>query len=199
MLFTLLSRQTPKLIIVKKIILFSALFVCVFASCKKNNSGSSSSNYHFTATIDGKAQTFNVSPFIFRVTNSGVSIITIEGFTGTTAANGQVLALSWTNSGGSGVGANNFTTGTYSDTAGKYSLMGVYNPTLNESFVGGTQSTGYASNIGVTGLNHLKLVITSLDSAAVKGTFSGDFYFNADLSGAKKSITNGDFFVPWKK
>jgi hypothetical protein len=77
--------------------------------------------------------------------------------------------------------------------------MGIYNPSVSQSFVGGSQSTGYASNIGVTGVNHLKLVITSLDSTAVKGTFSWDFYYNADLSAAKKSITNGDFFVPWKK
>ena len=184
-----------KLNTVKKILLFSTLFVCVFASCKKNNSGSSS-NYHFTATIDGKAETFNVSPFIFKVTNSGISQIAIEGFTATTASSGEVLAISWANT---GLGAASFTTGTYSDTASNYSITGVYNPSVSQSFVGGYQSTGYGSSIGVTGLNHLKLVITSLDSTAVKGTFSGDFYYNADLSGAKKSITNGDFFVPWKK
>ena len=44
----------------------------------------------------------------------------------------------------------------------------------------------------------MKIVITAIDSSTVKGTFSGDFYYMGDISGAKKTITNGDFYVPWK-
>lgn len=196
MRFTLYSRQTPKLITVKKIILFSALLVSVFVSCKKNNSASSSSNYHFTATIDGAAQTFNVSPLAVRVVNGPASEIAIEGFAGTSTSTSQVLAISWANT---GLAPASFTTGNYSDTASNYAVTGTYNPSLSVSYVSGSGVTGLASGSGVTIVNHLKFTITSLDSTAVKGTFSGDFYYNGDISGAKKTITNGDFFVPWKK
>jgi hypothetical protein len=177
----------------KKAIPFFALALCVFASCKKNNS-SSNGNYHFTATIDGKAQTFNVSPLATIATNSGYSIIGIEGFTAASSTT-QVLALSWTNTALGTI----FTTGTYNDTASKYAIGAIYNPTATESYGAGSGVTGDLTGTNATGINRLKIIITSLDSTAVKGTFSGDFFFNGDPTEAKKTVTNGDFYVPWKK
>ena len=178
----------------KKTLLFSALLVCAFVSCKKNNSASSGGNYHFTATIDGKAQTFNVSPLAVRVTNSGVSLIGIEGFTSASSTT-QVLAVSWTNNPPNSAA---FTVGTYSDTASKYAIGGNYNPSTTEAYVSGSGiESGATTNIPFA--NRLKIVITAVDSTTVRGTFSGVFYLNGDLTQAKKTITDGDFYVPWKK
>jgi hypothetical protein len=181
---------------VKKIVLFSVLFVCVIASCKKSNSsssGSSTPGYHFTATIDGKAQPFNVNPWAISNTIRGITFVSIQGFTDSSVSLGQILALGWINS---NVGTAYFTTGSYLDTATSYILPG-------DSYICGSQAGGFGllagPGVDVNNRNHLKITITSLDSTAVKGTFSGDFFFNADVTGEKKSITNGDFFVPWKK
>jgi len=171
----------------KKFSFFCALFLCVFTSCKKN--GGSSSGYHLTATIDGQSQSFNVNPFVFKVTNGGASIISIEGYAGN-QSNQQIMAISWTSYSPSVI----LIPGNYSDTSSAYSLEGVYNPSISVSYVGGNGLTANMSNS-----NHLKMTITSIDSTAVKGTFSGDFYLNGDASSPKKSITSGDFYVPWKK
>jgi hypothetical protein len=169
----------------KKFSFFCVLSLCVFVSCKKSG-GSSSSDYHFTATVDGQSQSFNLSPLAVKVTNSGVSMIAFEGFAGN-QSNQQVIAMSWT----SLYAGQNLTVGNYSDTASKYALGGNYNPSITVSYVAG-------SGI-MTGGTNLKMTITSIDSTAVKGTFSGNFYLNGDPSSPKKSITNGDFYVPWKK
>ena len=170
--------------ILKKLSFFCVLSLCVFASCKK--SGGSSSNYHFTATVDGQSQSFNTSPLAVKVTNSGVSLIAFEGFAGN-QSNPQVMAISWT----SFTVGQNLVVGNYSDTSSKYDLGGNYNPSISVSYVGGGGI--------VTGGTHMKLTISSLDSTAVRGTFSGDFYLNGDPSSPKKTVTNGDFYVPWKK
>ena len=168
----------------KKFSFFFVLSLCVFASCKK--SGSSSSDYHMTATVDGQSQSFNLSPLAVKVTNGGLSIIALEGYAGN-QSNQQIMAMSWTSY---SVGQI-LVAGNYSDTSSKYALGGNYNPSISVSYVGG-------NNI-MTGGTHLKMTITSIDSTAVRGTFSGDFYLNADPSSPKKTITNGDFYVPWKK
>jgi hypothetical protein len=179
---------------VKKILLFSALFVCVFVSCKKNNS-SSGGSYHFTATIDGQAQTFNVSPLAVKVTNSGASLIAIEGFSAASSTT-QILSVSW---GNTSPNSANFTTGAYSDTATAYYIGGNYNPSTTVAYVSGSGVTAAVGSSLPSGVQRLKITITSVDSTAVKGTFSGDFFFNGDVTQGKKTITNGDFYVPWKK
>jgi hypothetical protein len=178
----------------RKTALLVALSLGVLASCKKH-SGSSSS-YHFTATIDGKAQTFNVSPLATRLSAFGLTEIAIEGFNGTGTNNTQVLSIGWTAEPPS---TAIFGTGTWADTSQSYETIGTYVVSTNEQYVSGSGVTGAATTSGTKGINDLKITITSLDSTAVKGTFSGDFYFMGDISGAKKTITNGDFYVPWKK
>jgi hypothetical protein len=179
---------------VKKTALLIAVSFGLLVSCKKN-SGSSSS-YHFTATIDGKAQTFNVSPLATRVSAFGLTEIAIDGFNGTGSSNIQVLSIGWTAEPPS---TAKFGTGNWSDTSQNYATIGTYVVSTNEQYVTGSGVTGAATVSGTKGINDLKITITSLDSTAVKGTFSGDFYFMGDISGTKKTITNGDFYVAWKK
>ena len=175
----------------KNTILSCAALLCILASCKKSSSGS---NYHVTATVDGTSQTFNVSPLAIQIQNGGLTMITIEGFSTNTSTT-STMALSWNNN----VTTQKFGPATYADTAQNYSTMGVYAVSVGQSFVSGSGIEMLAAGTGTTIANHLKLVITSVDSTHIKGTFSGDFYQNSDISGAIKKVTNGDFDVPWKK
>ncbi|WP_431214007.1 hypothetical protein ACQ86N_03740 [Puia sp. P3] len=168
----------------KKLSFFCVLSLCVFAACKK--SGGSSSDYHFTATIDGQSQSFNTSPLAVKVSNAGVSMIAFEGFAGN-QSNPQVMAVSWN----SFYAGQNLVVGTYGDTSSKYAIGGNYNPSISVTYVSGSSI--------MTGGTHMKLTISSIDSTAVRGSFSGDFYLNGDPSSPKKTVTNGDFYVPWKK
>lgn len=174
----------------KKTALLIAVSLGLLASCKKSNSGSSSS-YHFTATIDGTAQTFNTSPLATRLTAYGITQVAIEGFNGSSSSNIQTLTVGWQSS----TPGTNFGVGTWTDSSQKYSVVGVYAPVTLQDYASGnavTAGTNYAGN-------HLKITITSIDSTAVKGTFSGDFFLQGSLSGTKKTVTNGDFYVAWKK
>jgi hypothetical protein len=179
---------------VKKVPFLIAVSLGLLLSCKKN-SGSSNS-YHFTATIDGKAQTFNVTPLATRISAYGATEIAIEGFNGTGASNVQALSIGWTATPPS---TTKFGTGAWSDTSQNYSTIGTYVVSTSEQYVSGSGVTGVATLSGTKGINDLKIVITSMDSTAVKGTFSGDFYLMGDITGTKRTITNGDFYVAWKK
>jgi len=178
----------------KKTALLIAASLGLLMSCKKNSN--SSGSYHFTATIDGKAQTFNVSPLATRLSYMGVTEIAIEGFNGTTSTNTQVLSIGWTAEPPS---TTVFGTGNWSDTSQNYSTVGTYVVSTNEQYVSGSGVTGAATSTGTKGINDLKITITSIDSTAVKGTFSGDFYLMGDITAKKTTITNGDFYVAWKK
>ena len=176
----------------KKTALICIALLCIITSCKKSNS--SGSNYHVTATIGGTAQTFNVSPLATIISNSGYELIAIEGFSSSSSST-QSLALSWNNN----VLNQSFGAATYSDTASNYGIIATYVPAFSQSYVGGSGIEATAIGTGVTIANHLKIVITAVDSTHVKGTFSGDTYYQGDISGNVKTITNGDFDVPWKK
>lgn len=93
-----------------------------------------------------------------------------------------------------------FTTGIWSDTAIiKYQLAAEYMTSQIDQYMAGAQLASAAAQAGAPLKDHFQLVITYLDSASIKGTFSGDFYYHGDISGAKKTLTNGDFYLPLKK
>lgn len=147
-----------------------------------------------TATIAGTAQTFNVSPLAISVSNGGLTMVSIEGFSSNSSTT-ESLAIAWTST----TPGLTFGTGTYYDTVTSYATIGTFVPSVSQSYVSGSGVTGIAAGSGVTVTNHLKIIITAVDSTSVKGTFSGDFYYMGDITGAVKTITNGDFDVPWKK
>ncbi|HEY4108317.1 hypothetical protein [Puia sp.] len=138
----------------KKTLLLVAVSFGVLVSCKKN-SGSSSS-YHVTATIDGKAQTFNVSPLATRLSAFGITEIAIEGFNGTGTSNTQALSIGWTAEPPS---TAKFGPGTWSDTSQSYGTIGAYVVSTNEQYVTGSGVTGVATTSGTKGLNDLKITI----------------------------------------
>ena len=173
----------------KKRLFFAALLLGLAVSCKKSNSGSTS--YHVTATIDGKNETFNVSPAATRTYIGGATYIAISGLA-TSSPTGGLLELGLSNNpGGPAIKA-----GTYTDTSTIFTVTGLYQVSTSEQYAAGTVvffGTSGGGNPPLT--NHFKLVITSVDSTSIKGTFSGDFFTGASTSGTKKTVTNGDFYV----
>lgn len=174
----------------KKITLFSVLLIVLFAACKKSNTVS----YHLTATVDGQAKTFNFNPIATKMTNSGYTFITVTGFSAA-SLNTETFTLSLHNS---ITGVKVFQAGTFSDTASAYAISGMYQPSITTQYVAGTGIVAQTLGTSATIANHLKLVITSIDSTSVKGTFSGDCYFNGDPTAGKKTITNGDFYAKFQ-
>ncbi|HEV2483229.1 MAG TPA: hypothetical protein VGS79_26370 [Puia sp.] len=174
-----------------KFFILCGALLCLFISCKKSNS---SSNYHVTATIGDSTLTFNTSPQAFVINLAGQTDITIEGFASSSLT--RSLALGWTND---YIPNSSFGVGTYSDTSINYGIVGTYIPGGTQEYVSGSGIYLLAESSGATIANHLKIVITAVDSTHVQGTFSGDFYYGSTITGAIKTITNGDFDVPWKK
>lgn len=173
----------------KKCIFFVILFSCAGLSCKKGNSGGGS--YHLTATINGKNETFNVSPIATRISIGGNTYISIGGLA-IQSPTGEMLQLGLsTHPGGAAIKA-----GTYMDTTTQFDVTGLYSVKLGEAYEGG--SSIYQSSLGGASApirNHFRLVISSIDSSSIRGTFSGDCFYAASTDSAVKTITNGDFFV----
>ena len=169
--------------------LLAVLLIGSFSACNKSNSGASAS-YHLTATIDGKAETFNVNDIATRTTLGGVTYIAITGFA-TSSPTGETMSLSLSN----GFSRVAFKPGTYSDTASSCDIAGIYQASLSSQFLAGTSVTQSSLLSSVSIANHFKVAITSIDSASMKGTFSGDYFAGGDPTGAKKTITSGDFYV----
>lgn len=166
--------------------------ICLLAACKKNNSNSSDS-FHITTTISGTAKTFNVSPIATSMTLMGYSVITVTGLT-TLSATSELLSFN--------IASNDLSrpilAGTYTDTSSAFAISAVYRADLSTQYIGNNEITTEALRIGSPVANHLKIVVTFIDSVAIKGTFSGDLLLNGRPGQQAKTLTNGDFYVKFK-
>ena len=162
----------------------------VLLSCKKGNSGSGS--YHMTATVGGTAKTFNTAVVATKDTVGTYVFITVTGVA--SATTGEEINLTLDNSNGGIIKP-----GTILDTDLKFNLACTYSPSIGVSYIAGTAVADLAAGTGVTIVNHLKLVITSLNNTAIGGTFSGDCYANGAVGGAIKTVTSGDFYVKFQQ
>jgi hypothetical protein len=172
----------------KKCILFAMLLVGAGLACKKGNSGGS---FHVTATINGKNETFNVSAVATRLTIAGATHISIGGLATSTPTGEAVQMQLASHPGGPAIKV-----GTYTDTTTQYDLVGIYWVDVYHGYLAGTSI--YQGSLGGASApvtNHFKLVITAMDSSSIKGSFSGDYYAAGSTDSAKKTVTNGDFYV----
>lgn len=165
----------------KKIVLFVAL-IGALVSCKKSNSGSS--GYHVTASVDGAAKAFNTAPLATKLTNTSTTQITVDGFA---TGGGESISLIIDNA----PSGKPIVAGTYTDTTSDFEVALFYTQNLTAAYAGGTTVAA-----GLAIQNHVKIVITSIDTtSSIKGSFSGDLFLNGDVTAAKKTFTNGDFYV----
>ena len=177
----------------KKIAPFAIAFfplLALFSSCKKS---SPAATYSMTATLSGVPKSFNFTPPIAAISSTGGSTyIVITGIG--SASGGEEMVIQLSNESGGGP----IIAGTYYDTTQNFlvSVSCTLNP--NAVYLAGSVVAEFASISGITIVNHLKVVITSISSTAIKGTFSGDFYTNGDPTLAKIPITNGNFYAKFQ-
>jgi len=161
-------------------------FIALLSACKK----SSSASYSVTANVGGTNTGFNQASYAVVSESSGTHTIIVQAVADGQA--GKSILFSVANSTGSApiiVGT------TYVDTAADWDVEGVYTASQSAISYAGTILADDAANSSILIPQHLKVTFTSIDSTAVKGTFSGDFYLNGDPSGPFTAISNGSFFV----
>jgi hypothetical protein len=169
--------------------LIAVIIIASLFSCKKNQDA----NYHVSFTVDGVNKSFTGYAVAHIDTSSGYSELQILGANSPTGYDNYM-----------GVYLNNYpgmmnlTPGLYKDSANNYTLLTTYTISFKENYAG--QSTYQdAQTYNVTIANPFKVNITSMDKNSIRGTLSGDYYSDTTINVAKKiTITNGDFYVPFK-
>lgn len=171
----------------------SALFlllITISLSCKKENSDS---GYHITFTLDGVNKKFNTFTLAYQSTIPGYQGIMVGGAENSTATS-ATFGFEISNQ----LNDDPVIAGTYTDAGTDFEILASYLTEKEESFEAGTTLYNNSVANGPAINNHLNVVITSIGNGSIRGTFSGDFHFEADPDAAKKVITNGDFYLPLK-
>jgi hypothetical protein len=165
-------------------------FALLMAGCSK--SGADGETFHVTCTIDGTPTTLNAGTFGHIEYGSGFKSVTINGLTSLTNTAGAMGFIIINNP-----GKDSIVAGVYNDATTKFEVLASYSPNASapDDYEAGTSFITEATNLGVSITNHFTASITAITATTIKGTFSGDFYFNGNANGVKKTITNGDFYV----
>ena len=162
----------------KALILFSCILF-VFASCKKNNNITPSNT--ISADIDGVNETFNSNTY--AQLGNGVtqkSSLSIFGANGANTDADQMSITMVTN--------NTIITSSYVSGSDNIGLVSIE---YNKGPFSLTNSNTYATDVNGSPST---VVITSLTSTNVQGTFSGRLVDGS----ATKTVTNGKFNLPLK-
>jgi hypothetical protein len=183
----LINQQTLSM---KKIFLIPAFFLLLLISCKKDGQDQ---NYYVRFSADGVSKSFTGYVFAHEEVISGYTTLAVNGATSPTSFDDYM-----------GFYIDNFPTaaailpGIYLDNSPDYTLLSTYNINGLEYEAGETVAEN-AINDGITIANHFTVNITEKTSTTIRGTFSGDFYFEADVqNGDKITITNGEFYAKFQ-
>ena len=169
----------------KKILLFLSLAAIAFSSCHKDKKDD---NYYFSFKADGQDVSFTGYIVAARGTDSIYKTLTILGATSATGT-GDYLGIYLANS----PGLQEFTTGSYHDVDNQNLLLTTYGRNSLEYEAGETLAEEAAAN-SIPLAHNFTLTITALTNKVVEGTFSGDYYIDADpVNGDMVSISEGKF------
>jgi hypothetical protein len=167
----------------KHSVLIIVVFISVvtFLSCKKSNTSLPSNTIQ--AIINGKTSTFNFGVFATRTGTPGPRIpnyvILLTGLTNSTTLAGSISL---------GVqGVDTITTATYNENSSTNNASITY--INNIDLFGNIFSNGHATS------NPFIIVVTSLNSKSIQGTFHGDIFNNGDSAQTLETVTNGKFNV----
>ena len=173
-----------------KTICLSLLIALTFFSCKKD---STETTYGIKCNINGVPKTFNIMMNARREEDNGNKSVIFQGLNNGSSEEyfaGAIINIP---------SQKEITAGTYIDASNDFELLFTY----SLSFTGPEYEAGRtlyqeAQYRGVSISNPLKVTITSISNDVIKGTFNGDFYFEADPNAEKKSITNGEFTLKFQ-
>jgi hypothetical protein len=145
----------------------------VLFSCKKQSSSPTSATGTITATVDGTSQTFNVGATGHLDSSTGINDLSMIGLSGTAAgANSMIILVTSTGP---------IVAGTYAGSGSQGDLS----YTMGSGLVYQYDDSAIISNATV--------IITSISSTTVKGTFSGSLVLVSGNGAATKTLTNGTF------
>lgn len=175
----------------KRLFFLTTLFAVLSLSCNKShNTGSA---YYINARIDGVSKSFSGNVFATRISDNKSYTININGLFASASGEGLDVLVS-SNNPSQIVDAD-----TYGDSSSVYTIMLSYAPAVAVSgYSGGTVASDSAKAHGITITNHLQVVITSISSVEVKGSFSGDIFLLGDATADKKTVTNGSFYAKFQ-
>jgi hypothetical protein len=170
-----------------------------FIACKKdtgssNNPTPTPSTIHLTAQLNGTATSFNTNVQALWVADTinhvPVKDLQIIGYT--TAGAGFLLEIDPVTTTGK------IAAGTYIETnITAFVCGGLYAP-----ITANVTTSAYLSGLNPSTTNPFQIIITSVDTSGVKGTFKGDTFFenlsvgisSVDIT-KKTTFANGDFYA----
>jgi len=155
----------------KKLFAIAILGSVVLVSCKKSSGGSAP----LQATINGKATSFGTEASGATSSAGGEYTILISGISGTTSPTEFAVTIE---------SANPIVAGTYTDTSTARFGGLQYIPNGTTTF----ESAGQVSH-------PTTVVVTSVSSTQIAGTFQGTVYAGQDSTTTPTTITNGTFNV----
>ena len=162
-------------------------------SCNKSVSGGGNvtDTAYITCNLDGLAKSFDNAAGSDTLNVAGINSIEISGYANN--VNKETLHLDISNN--YSYPGLPFLTGIYPDTSTRFVLSSYYllvvNPDSTLQYEAGTGLAGLGDSIA----NHLNVVITAIEGGYIAGTFSGDYFLGGDPHAAKKTISNGTFYV----
>jgi hypothetical protein len=177
----------------KRILIPLIALTGLFASCKKSSSAPAIPP-GISATLNGTPKDFSVGATARKSNPLGIANIEIAGAVSLTTGESVLIAL--TN--GLGGGKDSLVVGTYSDTSTRFSVDLLYtiSNSNNNDYEGGTFVDG-SQVPGIAVTDHLTVVISSITSTNITGSYSGNLYLDgvAPGTGAPWPIT-GTFNAP---
>ena len=152
-----------------------SLILCVLfvaSSCKKS-SKSITTTGTITVNIDGAAQTFNVGAAAHVDNTGGFYSLSLIGVQSTTAANSIIVEV----------------------TSSSPIVAGTYTGTNSQADMSYTQVSGSAiyQFDGSNNASNATIIVKSISSTSVQGTFSGTLELISGTGAASKALTNGTF------
>jgi len=174
----------------KRLSVIAVLVLILFGACNKEKGDE---NYHVSFTVDGINKTYTAHVLGHLDTTGAYIALTILGGDSPTSFD-NYMGIYLDNSPGNG----SITAATYQDNSANFSVLTTHTRNGIE-YHSGQSVAQEAIMFGVTITNHFKLIITSMTSTTIRGTFSGDYYINGNVqTGTKLKITNGDFYVKFQ-
>ena len=190
-----------------KLILLLTSLAIIWMSCSRSNTNPNpnppkppvdTNHYYIKATIDGTETSFLYG---LQATSSGTSVPGELFFSGNQADSSHTQAFIFEIGNTAGVRAI-VDTGSYTDQdTTKFTIRGIYYGDVagpKNLYIAGKSPDEHRPIVSSV-TNPLKLTITAIGDSTIKGSFSGDFFWEIDGytmdPTRKRTITNGEFFL----
>ena len=155
-----------------RLFLLPLCMLFVLTSCKKSSTSPTSVTGTMTATINGTAQTFNVGAIANLQSEGGTYTLGMEGLSATSSsANSMIISI----------------------TSSTPIVAGTYTAASSQANVSYTEANTNVYQYDASSGSGPSVVIKSISSAIVSGTFAGTVQLINGSGASSVAITNGTF------